>query len=590
MRSIGVGRERFYEVSEPLFRLARAMKRPDQVVQVLIRFVRAWYLRHELEDLASRWADGEERKKLVQAALGWVDEDGGEYGRAMWAQVHERLEAQDPVRAVDLATEHFDTVPCTNSALGLAVALGRAERWEELQDLCEHNVGRFGAEFAVSSLIYASRERIALSDVARKTAVALAEAIPHDQPARTVAIMALLMEPQTPADRRGPLVTELAELRERAPSTAHAGWWALVVQALVARHEPALALQVADAVGLARLGGHTRRMVVFGLAALGQIDEIRARHEPLLRDLPEDVHRMRLEVDLALAVGAWPEAARLAQEGLRRWPDDPVLHQQAALSLQGAGLPEEEHHQRWIADHDDVPIDVRVTALRRLATLGMSRLDLRTVHFTLQRLLTLKPEDSNARTLQVVLLVAEGDLAQARALGLELPERDQREAAEALIQTVAASREGTPPAGRLGRHPPIAGPVGAYVFVASVLGAIHRRGAGDWLQPEQLLGDEIAPAWVESAASGIARLSGTSITRLALAPALRILLEAWSPWLGPAADLPRALLALPEDLEPYARLSAPERELAQQFLREGDETMRTLLKQLPREDDPSQAC
>ena len=46
--AIAVGRERFYEIAEPLHRLARAMKRTDAVGETLARFLVHWHERDEL--------------------------------------------------------------------------------------------------------------------------------------------------------------------------------------------------------------------------------------------------------------------------------------------------------------------------------------------------------------------------------------------------------------------------------------------------------------------------------------------------------------------------------------------------------------
>lgn len=52
--SLAVGRERFYEIADPLHRLARAMKRPDRIGEVLARFLRFWYAEPELDRLLER--------------------------------------------------------------------------------------------------------------------------------------------------------------------------------------------------------------------------------------------------------------------------------------------------------------------------------------------------------------------------------------------------------------------------------------------------------------------------------------------------------------------------------------------------------
>lgn len=49
--ALSVGRERFYEIAEPLHRLARAMKRTDGVGAALARFLRHWHQPGELEGL-----------------------------------------------------------------------------------------------------------------------------------------------------------------------------------------------------------------------------------------------------------------------------------------------------------------------------------------------------------------------------------------------------------------------------------------------------------------------------------------------------------------------------------------------------------
>ena len=48
VRSIRVGRHTLYEVAEPLYRIARAMKRSDQAMPTLARFLRIWYACEDL--------------------------------------------------------------------------------------------------------------------------------------------------------------------------------------------------------------------------------------------------------------------------------------------------------------------------------------------------------------------------------------------------------------------------------------------------------------------------------------------------------------------------------------------------------------
>lgn len=55
VRRAKLGRERFYELADPLHRISRAMKRPDRAMETLARFLVYWYDREEVEERLPTW-------------------------------------------------------------------------------------------------------------------------------------------------------------------------------------------------------------------------------------------------------------------------------------------------------------------------------------------------------------------------------------------------------------------------------------------------------------------------------------------------------------------------------------------------------
>lgn len=165
-----VGRESFYEVAEPLYRLALCMKRPDRAPAALARFLASWLERQELEQ---RWtlAGGRETADNPWSLALWprVDE-GTEYERALMRELEALKERGEVEAAIEKArvswlAHHF---PLIGTWLFGQLA---AVRPEEVVALADELVGCAGAAGASAVLFWVGARDLPVKPETEETAV-----------------------------------------------------------------------------------------------------------------------------------------------------------------------------------------------------------------------------------------------------------------------------------------------------------------------------------------------------------------------------------------------------------------------------------
>ncbi len=128
-----VGRERFYEIRDPLWRVARAMKRPDRIPQTLLRFVRFLSPREARADLLRQLdPSGALVEELEQEAA------EGQFVERLMVRIERAWASGAGEEALELSEDLYRTMPGRLSA-GVLVAVtacgGGAGPYEALRDL-----------------------------------------------------------------------------------------------------------------------------------------------------------------------------------------------------------------------------------------------------------------------------------------------------------------------------------------------------------------------------------------------------------------------------------------------------------------------
>lgn len=149
LTAIQVGRNRYYSLREPLFRIARSMKNPDGLAEAFVRFTRGWFLPAEIRQLEEPGGgrDWDAMFRELDARDTLTDYDR--------ARIRE-LEDAAPREALEAARSWYREHHCATSAFFLIDALFRAARPREARELAAQEIPRFGESFDSKTLYLAS--------------------------------------------------------------------------------------------------------------------------------------------------------------------------------------------------------------------------------------------------------------------------------------------------------------------------------------------------------------------------------------------------------------------------------------------------
>jgi DNA-binding transcriptional ArsR family regulator len=123
VQTLEVGRERYYELGDPLLRLARANERPREAIAAFARLIRWWYAEDRVSELGVR-----SRYVLpAPARAEWAAADRGEYGPVLEASLREASELLAQPAEVPRSTPNLE--------VGLARAIDSAWHHQRLSEL-----------------------------------------------------------------------------------------------------------------------------------------------------------------------------------------------------------------------------------------------------------------------------------------------------------------------------------------------------------------------------------------------------------------------------------------------------------------------
>ncbi len=551
VRSHRYGRESFYELAEPLHRLAAAMKRPDRVPATLARVIAVWL---EREEIHTRWiAAGmiaDRRDPWYLALQGPAVEETG-YDRAVAQEIERFAVDGDRVRALEMARRCWDERPTERLALALLdLRLGHLEA-EEIRQVWV----RFPTVKIAARIL--SREAFIGQGV---DLVTLGEArrLLWDKPVSELApgVAALLsLDPTATVERIRPL---LPGIRASSPAVLSG-----LLARLMERDQRELLKELLDGLDMNALDPRVK------LGLIGYIGQVSESGWPdrtsLISGLPGP-QRASAEILFAVQDKELEEASAKASEALQRWPEDPLLAGICGMAMLSAGNPSGAISPLEFAVHMRPEISQSWELLFRALFEADEPARLLA---QLDRAMEHGHESAGFRELRFAALVKLGRIEDAVALG-----SGSGGVLAIISEAWATARK------RHSEVPTAAVPIELRLEqLVEVIDLILQRPGG--LQSVLFLRERNPEAFDTALALAVFR---REIRRLeagepvpAQDPAL-LIPEALSP-LGPLLD---ALRALPDDASLFVRLAAPERAALRGMLRSLGAAR--LLHALPSED------
>lgn len=560
VRSHRLGREAFYELAEPLHRLAVAMKRPERAPAALARFLAVWLEREEIE---IRWSAAgmlQDAGNPWFLALKGLEGEETDYDRAVVAEIEALAATGAKAEALELARRRWDERPTDRLGAFTVVHVAEAVAPDAEAVIREvwRRFPRPGAALAVlaaawlggvsvePSILAAARAMVEAIDLGRFPAVALIRAC---EPGLDEARLESLL----------PLV-----------ATLDPGVVVPILGGLHRRGDPARVVALATAVGIHRLGGPARIVAFVSAMSAGLVD--RLDREALRGGLRGEPHA-QLELMFAVADEDADRALRLAREGWRRWPREAtypfVLG--SVLSMRGA------HAEAVEALRAAVALEPTVRdGWEALAGVCLAAGDLDAVLTETARAAEQGHQSDKLRNARLAALLGRRRFVELAALARE--RSDPYLAAIAQIADLAARAGPVEPADlkielRVSLLADLVEGVLTQPNGLAALRLLHER------QPEAI-----------DRALALAALRAEVRQRETGAPPSAVwqaILEHFPEALAPVASLLGALRALPDDPGPFVRLAAPERAALREVLR-GLGASR-LLASLPTERPPEDA-
>ncbi|MFH1463318.1 MAG: hypothetical protein ABIO70_02925 [Pseudomonadota bacterium] len=585
VQRLSLGRESFYEIADPLWRIARSMKRPDLAPSAFLRFLALWHP-------VGEWAHGSPPAPAV-SLVDWarVREEFGfqpntdEFLGTASAEVLQAISGGSQAAAEATAEACFLKHPCASSAELLLVALGDDHHKERFAEVAEEIFERFGAEAVALAFFAFVRSPDRDLRGLRERAGPAMRAIALDASRRSLVDLALLWEGLdgeedllAAASRVRPLLGLVGSQRGLLAALRDHGK-ARCIQAL----EPAF--QESD-------DGGDRLALLWALVETGARDLAAQRLETWSQGMEAGLERARLGARGALLLGHPANALSAAREAIAVAPADErswILVSEVAAATQDRALILEV--ARWLdRRHPELPLFGLLAGLGEFATGAYQEAARR------------------ARALPVHLVTAAAGLGPTSALdaAVEVDWETLHPGALAFALFVLDPEE------LLALHPgeaPSPAVARARVLAANLAGRVVEgwaaggdEGTGLVLQAWAARILSGPPDWARARFAALCADLGAQEACL-LSSALSFVavgfvahgldrgaLEAVMLDIGssPTARPPwlDALLALPADARPFARLAAPERALLRELLGGAGLPGQALLAKLPAEPTP----
>ena len=588
-----LGREAFYEIADPLWRIARAMKRPDRAPTVFVRFLRFWHTREEISARVVLVGEGEGGEIWRQALVGVQGEDEpDEYLRAWLDAARPSMDGGDWPTLLQLSEEAYRRRPCLMTAsircAAHFAALGLASGLEATADLLD----RFGGEGAASILSLLCKVTEEATDHPsdlRDRARGLALALPAESPKRLNADFGLLWDGHAPPE----VLDQCAMRVARAITGKQRPQWLIpgLISAMEG-HQPApRMLLVAGGMPFDEWSNSDQQAVVRALLDQGEealareaLDRLSAgQADPLAQTL------IRLQAVGTLLSAMGEEELDRATARHPEWAFPLFIQCQQAATWE----------RSTVLDAKIVRLRESISGRLILPELALALGVTFLIRFDLDEAGSLGREISLAEALS--FRVTQVDLPPARVnldfdwpyrLGLVLLATPPTEALD------SPDHELTPLFLRLvaglgqASLPPFDGrvPAEASLLLACWLHRILSEPTRDLPPPLRLaalLGDQPSPELAAAVGTALWQLALSRAThgrdRRDLAPLLEILRS------RAASESPLALieaaLAMPGDLRPYTRLAAPERLAIRLALGQMGKAGEAVLPGLPPEDE-----
>lgn len=580
--ALTVGRERFYEVAEPLHRIARAMKRPDGAPAVFARVLRCWYTEREIEEQWRRHRE-EPREADVWTLARSAADEVTEYDRSCVAEVGRLMAEHRVEEAVDLARTWYARTSHIVAVIHLMAVLSSSHRDDDLGDVAMDAYRRFGGRVGQPILALVRRPKSGVLASLRDEIQADFLGVPGEDPFRDYAIEALLGNGELEDGVLDALCDERVA-RVRAEGSARRSLGSVTLLELILRGRHRWARRLAEAQGWSHLTTDERVLVVRAMVADGATDTARAAlpeveagiEDP--RKLAELRIRVRLELDDA------DLAADLAEQAVTEWPEDEEIRGLAAeATVQARRAADAFRHAQWLVRRRSGDAE----AWYRLARARMLRGTTAQAVEPLRKCLEIDPSHDGAREYLFAVHLLTGNLDEARAVAA--PGWRHGSLARAVVDSLDPEAEAAPALGAREAPKGFSGALIPWWRRIEERFELDREGTTQVLRTA--FRPPVHPSWSVELADALARVVPHALaddgrrTRIA---ELVDLLDPLVP-LGEAVAVPRAILALPTSVRPYARLAAPERAWARALLEEAGDKARAWLEHLPTEPAPREA-
>lgn len=341
VRSLRVGRETFYELADPLHRIAWAMKRPERLPSALAKFVAAWIPRSEVGERLGGLSGLDQPGSVYAMALNLPFEEESTYAERTMERIKQQ-ESKDPHAAYEEAKAlaereghwtHFlkaFELACKIDAPDVEWHTEKVVEIAEVPPLLDEEREGVSREellnlLVMTILLHLHLHGRRLNDPLMERVWALAERSTDPDVWEL-----LLIEHGAPRD----VLTDVAERLANHYRAGHTIGWKTLLGTLFNAKELGLVRLLGMAVPAKSLSIAERLRLTITL--IGLLDA--AALATLGEDLCEGVRGVHARALKALRlVFADPEAAlKLARSALKRWPDNMwllIAAQRAAIQL-----------------------------------------------------------------------------------------------------------------------------------------------------------------------------------------------------------------------------------------------------------------
>ncbi len=345
------------------------------------------------------------------------------------------------------------------------------------------------------------------------------------------------------------------------------------------------ARRLGEAFGPDRMSPEDRVAFVVAVGQEGDPARTRLAAETVAAGAEDAMERAIVQARVLGEAGLLDDAGEVCDNALARFPDEPRLHVARGDVAATAGDHERGYTEgRWLTERQPDRADhwYRLgVSCRRIGLLDEATA-------ALARAAEIAPADIDVRTATLEVQLRRGDRQAAHAA--LAPPLDPDVAAGWRVLVVSALEPVERASGVSAGQPPAPGSLGPYAgWTGAIAARANADAAGVTTTLKTVFGDGADRHWPALLAVGATIEAAERLDRegdlAGLARALDVIVEALD-W-DDALVLPRALVSLPRDQRPYARLAVEERRAAFAFLYHAGRRGRDIALALP--DAPDHA-